>query len=273
MVDVKVIDELRNRANNMRINALKLAHASGKNAAHLGPGLSIIEILAVLYGDVMNISKDNLMDDARDRFILSKEHGVLAYYSALYEKNIITKEDLESFMKTGSDFLGHPVLNRKKGIEFTSGSLGMGLSLGIGVALGLKKKQLSNRVYVLLGDGEANEGSVWESFLSAPHFSLENLTIIIDRNGVQLGGNTVDILKMENIEEILEKMGWDVLIVDGHDIEKLVEIFKVKSTKPIAIIANTVKGKGVSFMEHSIEWHHAVLTDKLFNEAMEEQVE
>ncbi|MGE7944148.1 transketolase [Lysinibacillus xylanilyticus] len=272
MTKINIVDQLEKQANHMRVNALKLAHASGNSAAHLGPGLSIIEILAVLYGHTMNINSENISDEDRDRFILSKEHGVLAYYSALYENEIILKEDLDSFMKTGSAFLGHPVMNRKKGIEFTSGSLGMGLSLAIGVAMGLKRKRLSNHVYVLLGDGESNEGSVWEGFLSAPHFKLDNLTVIIDRNGIQLGGKTNEILPMNHLETVLEQMGWHVVIVDGHDIEALVDVFDIDSDKPKVVIANTIKGKGVSFMEHSIDWHHAVLTDKLFAEAMEEQV-
>ncbi|MFY0520173.1 transketolase [Lysinibacillus sp. UGB7] len=272
MINASFVEKLKRQAGHMRINALKLANASGNNAAHVGPGLSIIEILAVLYGHTMNISSKNLLDEGRDRFILSKEHGVLAYYSALYENGIITEENLDSFMKTGSAFLGHPVMNRKKGIEFTSGSLGMGLSLAMGVAIGLKRKQLSNHVYVLLGDGESNEGSIWEGFLSAPHFKLDNLTVIIDRNGIQLGGKTNDILPMNHLEKVLEEMGWAVSTVDGHDIEALINVFDSISNKPKLIIANTIKGKGVSFMEHNIDWHHAVLTDKLFNEAIEEQV-
>ena len=272
MINASLVEKLKKQASQMRINALKLANASGNNAAHVGPGLSIIEILAVLYGHTMNISSKNLLDEGRDRFILSKEHGVLAYYTALYENGIITEEDLASFMKTGSAFLGHPVMNREKGIEFTSGSLGMGLSLAMGVAIGLKRKQLSNHVYVLLGDGESNEGSIWEGFLSAPHFNLDNLTVIIDRNGIQLGGKTNDILPMNHLEKVLEEMGWAVSTVDGHDIEALINVFDSVSNKPKLIIANTIKGKGVSFMEHNIDWHHAVLTNKLFNEAIEEQV-
>ncbi|MFJ7669476.1 transketolase [Lysinibacillus sp. NPDC097195] len=272
MINASMVEKLKKQASHMRVNALKLANASGNNAAHVGPGLSIIEILAVLYGHTMNISSENLLDEGRDRFLLSKEHGVLAYYTALYENGIITKEDLASFMKTGSAFLGHPVMNREKGIEFTSGSLGMGLSLAMGVAMGLKRKQLSNHVYVLLGDGESNEGSIWEGFLSAPHFNLDNLTVIIDRNGIQLGGKTKDILPMNHLEKVLEEIGWAVSTVDGHDIEALINVFDSVSNKPKLIIANTIKGKGVSFMEHNIDWHHAVLTDKLFNEAIEEQV-
>ncbi len=272
MINASLVEKLKKQASHMRLNALKLANASGNNAAHVGPGLSIIEILAVLYGHTMNINSKNSLDEGRDRFILSKEHGVLAYYTALYENGIITEEDLASFMNTGSAFLGHPVMNRKKGIEFTSGSLGMGLSLAIGVAMGLKRKQLSSHVYVLLGDGESNEGSIWEGFLSAPHFKLDNLTVIIDRNGIQLGGKTNDILPMNHLEKVLEEMGWAVSTVDGHDIEALISVFDSISHKPRVIIANTIKGKGVSFMEHNIDWHHAVLTDKLFNEAIEEQV-
>ena len=272
MIEQRLISELEEMANKMRLNALSLANFSGTNAAHVGPGLSIIDILAVLYGYKMKIDANNIHDEQRDRFILSKEHGVLAYYSALFEKGIVTQSDLETFMKTGSSFLGHPVLNREKGIEFTSGSLGMGLSLGIGVALCLKRKQLTNHVYVLVGDGESNEGSIWEGFLSAANFKLDNITVIIDRNGIQLGGKTEEILKVDNYETVLQNLGWEVSVVDGHNINDLVKAFEVKSEKPKVIMANTIKGKGVSFMEHNIDWHHAVLSDKLYKEALEEQV-
>lgn len=267
----RIINDLEIKAKRMRINALKMAFSSGSSGAHVGPGLSIIEILAVLYGYVLNLTPENVESDERDRFILSKEHGVLAYYSGLAEAGILSKEDLNAFMKTGGELLGHPVINRKKGIEFTSGSLGMGLSLGVGVALALKKKGIESSVYVLMGDGECNEGSVWEAIMSASQLCLSNLTMIIDANGIQLGGTTKEIMEMSNLRERFESFGWDVIEVDGHDISALFEVFMSGNTeKPKAIIAKTIKGKGVSFMENNIDWHHAVLTEKLYKEAIAE---
>lgn len=266
--------DLKQMAQNMRNNALMLAKMSGNNAAHVGPGLSIVEILAVLYGKTMQFNNENKLNDNRDRFILSKEHGVLAYYSALYEIGILTDKDLQTFMKTGSQLLGHPVMNREKGIEFTSGSLGMGLSLGIGVAIALKRKASARKVYVLVGDGECNEGSIWEGIMSAAQFKLDNLILIIDRNGLQLGAKTAETMDMSNLKERFNSFGWYVKEVDGHNVEELEEAFNMEAEtgKPYVVIANTVKGKGVSFMEHNIDWHHAVLTEKLYIEAMEEQV-
>lgn len=267
-------EKLQGMAESMRINALEMAYFAGNNAAHVGPGLSIIDILAVLYGHTMNINNENLSDENRDRFILSKEHGVLAYYSALKEVGILSEEDLKLFMKTGSHLLGHPVMNREKGIEFTSGSLGMGLSLAIGVAIGLKRRNLNNKVYVLVGDGECNEGSIWEGIMSAAQFKLDNLVLIVDRNGLQLGAKTEETMDMGNLQQKLMDFGWNVETIDGHNVENLVNTFSKEcvSEKPRAVIANTVKGKGVSFMEHNIDWHHAVLTEKLYKEALEEQV-
>jgi len=268
------IERLEKMANNMRENALSMAKYSGNNAAHVGPGLSIIEILAVLYGHVMDYNIKNKLKDNRDRFILSKEHGVLAYYSALKEIGILDDEDLSLFMKTGSPLLGHPVMNRDKGIEFTSGSLGMGLSLAVGVAIALKRKKLNQKVYVLVGDGECNEGSIWEGIMSAAQFNLDNLVLIVDRNGIQLGGKTVETMDLADLAQKFIDFGWTANSIDGHNIKDLVTAFSEEAVegRPHAIIANTIKGKGVSFMEHNIDWHHAVLTEKLFKEAMDEQV-
>lgn len=270
MIDID--QSLRNMADRMRLTALKLAHSSGKNASHVGPGLSIIDVLAVLYGSILKIDKNEIESEYRDRFILSKEHGVLAYYAALYEIGILSDEDLSTFMKTGSFLLGHPVKNRQKGIEFTSGSLGMGLSLAIGVAIGLKRKKINNQVYVLVGDGECNEGSIWEGIMSAAHFDLDNLTLIIDSNGIQLGGKTEETMNLNNLSSTLSSFGWDVYEVDGHDTKDLERIFKIKNkiNRPKAIIAKTVKGKGISFMENNIDWHHNILTDNLYTQALKE---
>ena len=259
-------------AKNIRKRSIELAYASGNNAAHLGPAMSLVEIFTALYGSVMDFDKVNYKEKNRDRLILSKEHGVLSYYAALEYINILDEKDLKSFMKSHSAFLGHPVINREKGIEFTSGSLGMGLSLGVGVALALKKTRSESIVYVILGDGECNEGSIWESIMSASMLNLENLVVIVDRNGYQLGGETKDTLDLGDLKEKFSTFGWNVVNCDGHNIEEIIGCLNKRpvNKKPFALIANTIKGKGLSFAENNIEWHHSVLTTKLYEKALEE---
>lgn len=259
-------------AKNIRKRSIELAYASGNNAAHLGPAMSLVEIFTALYGSVMDFDKVNYKEKNRDRLILSKEHGVLSYYAALEYINILDENDLKSFMKSHSAFLGHPVINREKGIEFTSGSLGMGLSLGVGVALALKKTRSESIVYVILGDGECNEGSIWESIMSASMLNLENLVVIVDRNGYQLGGETKDTLDLGDLKEKFATFGWNAVNCDGHNIEEIIGCLNKRpvNKKPFALIANTIKGKGLSFAENNIEWHHSVLTTKLYEKALEE---
>lgn len=259
-------------AKNIRKRSIELAYASGNNAAHLGPAMSLVEIFTALYGSVMNFNKVNYKERGRDRLILSKEHGVLSYYAALEYINILDEKDLKNFMKSHSAFLGHPVINREKGIEFTSGSLGMGLSLGVGVALALKKMRSDSVVYVILGDGECNEGSVWESIMSASMLKLENLVVIVDRNGYQLGGETKDTLDLGDLKEKFITFGWNAEKCDGHNIEEIIGCLNKRpvNKKPFALVANTIKGKGLSFAENNIEWHHSVLTTKLYEKALEE---
>jgi len=220
----------------------------------------------------MNYNAKNPEWEDRDRFILSKGHGVLGFYTALHEIGLISKDDLMTFEKTNSYLLGHPVMNRKKGIEFSNGSLGMGLSVGIGVALAAKKKKKNYKVYVLIGDGECNEGSVWEAAMAAPNFKLDNIISIIDRNNLQQTGTNKEIMSVGNITEKWKSFGWDVIELDGHNIEELYNAFKKErnSTKPLAIIANTIKGKGFSFSENNNDWHHKVMTKSQYDMALKE---
>lgn len=272
MVDEKEISRLKNLARNMRKDALDMALAAGNEASHFGAGFSIIDILAVLYGKVMKYNIQNPQWEERDRFILSKGHGTLGYYSALAESGFFNKEELLTFEKNDSFLLGHPVKKREKGIEFTNGSLGMGLSLGIGVSLANRMKQKNNIVYVLMGDGECNEGSVWEAFMAASQYKLTNLVAIIDRNHLQLGGNTKEVMDVGNIANKIESFGWNVREVDGHDIVQLYNAFiePHNEEKPLAIVANTIKGKGFSFSESNNAWHHAVLTLANYDIAIQE---
>jgi transketolase len=256
----------------MKYHLLDTALAAGASSSHFGGGLSIIDITATLYGAIMKIDSNNPEWCDRDRFILSKGHGVLGYYTALVEAGFIPKEDLMSFEKTGSYLLGHPVKNRAKGIEFSNGSLGMGLALGIGVALAAKRSKNAFNVFVVMGDGECNEGSVWEAALAAPQFRLDNLFAIVDRNNFQQTGSNSDIMSVGDLESKWKSFGWHAKSVDGHNIEELYDAFSAKNeqNKPIAIIANTIKGKGFSFSENNNDWHHAPLSKSQYEVAISE---
>lgn len=277
-MDQKLKNQILYMADRMREDALFMAYCAGGKAAHLGGGLSSIDILATLYGTVMQLDPKNPEWKERDRFVLSKGHGVLGYYAALAQKGFLSRDELRTFEQDGSILLGHPIINRKKGIEFTTGSLGMGLSLGIGVSLAIRKqmeagkRERLSQVYVLLGDGECNEGSVWEAFLSATQYNLDHITAIIDRNHFQLGGETKNVMDIGNMAEKLRAFGWDVYEVDGHDVEAVYDALQapVKEGMPKAIVADTIKGKGFSFCENNNAWHHAVVTKEQYEKALEE---
>ena len=266
------IKNIKNFSLEVKKNILEMALAAGASSAHFGGALSIVEIISILFAHQMKIDKKNINWEKRDRFILSKGHACLAYYAALCEIGYISKEELKTFEKNDSNLLGHPVKNTKLGIDFSNGSLGMGLSLGIGVALSSKKKKLNFNVYVILGDGECNEGSVWEAAMAAPNFKLDNLYVIIDKNNFQQTGSNKEIMNVENLKDKWSSFGWHAIELDGHNIEDLFEFFKnsQKINKPKAIIANTVKGKGFSFSENNNQWHHSVLTKSLYEKAIKE---
>lgn len=259
-----------NAAFNMRKNILHLAYQAGNNGSHVGPALSIVEIMAVLYLYVIKSNPSNPTWKSRDRFLLSKGHGALGYYVAMYEAGIISKEELYSYEVNGSFFPGQPSKKLSLGIEYSGGSLGMGLSYGAGIALAAKRKKEYFRTFVLMGDGEINEGSVWESVMFAKHNKLSNLTAIIDRNNMQSDGSSEDIIDFD-IEAIWNSFGWEAIICDGHNVKQLMEAFQQNNTdSPKVIIANTIKGKGISFMENSKDWHHNRLTDDLYQKALNE---
>ena len=255
----------------LRKNILEMAFAAGASSAHLGGALSIVEIVSVLFSKIMKINNDPGWLE-RDRFILSKGHACLAYYAALCEKGFIKRDELKTFEKDDSNLLGHPVINKKLGIDFSNGSLGMGLSLGIGVSLSIKKQNKDNKVYVILGDGECNEGSVWEAAMAAVHFKLDNLVVIVDNNNFQQTGSREQIMDTKNLKEKWESFGWNVYQLNGHDVDELHKALSTKCIieKPTAIIAKTIKGKGFSFSENNNDWHHSVLTKKLYDTALKE---
>lgn len=254
----------------MRKNIVQLAHQAGSNGAHIGPALSIVEIMAVLYLHTLNFNPSDTTWEARDRFILSKGHGALGYYAALYEAGVISKEYLYTYEVNGGFFPGQPSKKLKLGIEYSGGSLGLGLSYGAGIALAAKRKKESFRTFVLMGDGETNEGSVWESVMFAKHNKLSNLTVIIDRNSMQSDGSSEDIIRVD-MEALWSSFGWEVITCDGHNVKQLIEAFQHNNTdNPKVIIANTVKGKGILFMENSKDWHHNRLTDEFYVKALSE---
>lgn len=268
----QIIERIIKMSKRMYKDALDMALAAGGNSSHFGGGLSIIDITATLYGGILRINPKEPNWSERDRFILSKGHGVLGYYTALAESGFFEKEELLNFEKTNSFLPGHPVINREKGIEFTNGSLGMGLSVGIGVALAGKKNNKGYKVYVLMGDGECNEGSVWEAAMAAANYKLNNIVAIIDKNNYQLGGLTGDVMNLGDMVAKWKSFGWETIEVDGHNIEQLYDVFSHEnmSGKPLCVVANTIKGKGVSFAENNNAWHHAPLSKTQYIQAIEE---
>ena len=266
------IKNIENFTYNVRKNILDMALNAGSSSAHFGGALSIAEIVSTLFEGFMQLDKNDPKWEDRDRFILSKGHACLAYYAALCEIGYISKKELKTFEKNDSNLLGHPVINRDLGIEFSNGSLGMGLSLGIGVALASKLKKKNFKVFVVIGDGECNEGSVWESAMAAPNFSLDNLYAIIDNNSYQQTGSNKQIMDLKNLNNKWKSFGWNTTDLDGHNISELYNYFKSsKDIKgPKAIIAKTVKGKGFSFSENNNDWHHSVLSKSFYEKALKE---
>lgn len=238
---------------------------------HLGGGLSIVEIMACLYGRVMRFRPAEPTWPDRDRFILSKGHGVLGLYTALAEAGIIDEETFRTFKVDDSALIAHPVMNLELGIESSNGSLGQGLSLAVGLAWAARRKGKTHTMYVLLGDGECNEGSVWEAAMSASQFGLDNIVAVVDNNGFQSDGSTEDIITSTTLAEKWRGFGWFVREVDGHDVRALLEALMSERTDgvPMCIVAKTVKGKGIDFMENNNEWHHNRLTQASYEKAIE----
>ncbi len=241
----------------MRIDILTAAFGAGKTGAHIAPSLSDAEIcLAVL----QNMSE-------KDSFILSKGHGALGYYAAMHQIGVISDDQFASFESNGGEFPGQPSRSPSNRIEYSSGSLGMGLSYGLGVAIA--KKKFGGNVYVIVGDGELNEGSNWEAAALASKYGLNNLLVIVDNNNLQSDGKCEDIVG-QDLNALWTAYGWQVEECDGHNIQDLENALSSHEIRPLAIIAHTVKGKGVSFMENNNAWHHAVLKEEDFSRAIQE---
>lgn len=267
------IQNLKDIARKMRVDIVKMCYTLGETSAHLGGCMSMVELLAVLYGEVLHYNLDDPMDEMRDRVILSKGQGSIAMYAAMHQIGLIQNLDEVGYLLgEGNEFYKQSVRNLKRGIEFSSGSLGQGLAYGVGVALGIKRKgNNTSRVFVFHGDGECDEGSVWEAASLAGHLRLNNLFVIVDRNGLQIDGHTQDINRMDRLQDRWTSFGFKSLTIDGHDIASIRKAFQTwEETGPCAIIADTVKGKGVSFAENQVEWHQNILTTSLYRRALDE---
>lgn len=268
------VKELELLAKHLRKEIIEISYNTGKKGVHIGPALSCADILAVLYGGVMNYKVSDPTWEERDRFILSKGHAYAAIYSILSLSGYCSHEYLmQNFMATeGGRFPVHPVKDLEMGIETSSGSLGMGLGFAVGKALAAKRKNQKHQVFVLCGDGECNEGSIWEAVFSAAQYKLDNLTLFIDHNKYQQDGLTQNMMHID-FQKVFEAAGWNVRYVDGHNVEELYETIKKEKHndgKPVVYVCNTVKGKGVSFMEGDNSWHHASMNDEQYNQAINE---
>ena len=248
--------ELENIAKLMRKDIVTMLTESA--SGHPGGSLSIADIMSVLFFKEMNINPSNPTDPDRDRFVLSKGHAAPALYSALARKGYFEVEELMTLRKTGTRLQGHPNMNDLPGIDMSTGSLGQGISASVGMALAGKLDKKDYRVFTILGDGELEEGQVWEASMSAAHYKLDNLTAFVDNNGLQIDGNIEDVMNPGPIDKKFEAFGWNVLKINGHNYDEIIDaIDKAKNTKgqPTVIVCDTVKGKGVSFMENNAGWH------------------
>lgn len=260
------VNEMNRKSIELRKKIMDIVYNAG--GGHIGGDMSSTDILVSLYYGFLNIDVNNQKDPERDRFVLSKGHCVEAYYSVLNDLGFITDEELSTYAKFNSRLISHPT-NKVPGIEFNTGALGHGLSVGVGMAIGAKKCGYDSRICVLMGDGELAEGSVWEAAMAAAHYELDNLVAIIDRNGLQISGSTEKVMSQEDLQQRWTAFGFNTVVVDGHNIGAILDVLnnRVKG-KPTAIIAKTIKGKGVSFMENQAAWHHKVPTAEQYEQAM-----
>ncbi len=263
--------ELKKTANEIRKGIVSAVHAA--KAGHPGGSLSCADIMTYLYFEEMNIDPKDPKKADRDRFVLSKGHCAPALYSALAERGYFPKEDLLTLRKLGSHLQGHPCMQHTPGIDMCSGSLGQGVSVATGMALSGKLSNEPYRIYTLLGDGELAEGQVWEAAMFAGHMKLDNLVVVVDNNGLQIDGPITEVCNSYPIDEKFKAFNFNVITIDAHDFDQIRDAFKqAKETKgmPTAIIAKSVKGKDVSFMENSVKWHGVAPNDEQYAQAMED---
>lgn len=266
--------DLNRVATDIRLLALKGIHAA--KSGHTGGSLSIAEILSVLLFDQMNVDPQNPDAKDRDRIVLSKGHAAPAYYAALALKGFFPEEDMVTLRQVGSCLQGHPSLRKTKGVDMSSGSLGQGLSAANGMALAGKYYGRNYTVYCICGDGELQEGQIWEAAMTAAHYQLDNLILFVDHNGLQIDGEVKAVMNIEPLREKFHAFGWNALEADGHDVSAIqCAIAQAKAVKglPTVIICDTIKGKGVSFMENQAGWHGAAPNDEQYEQAVKELTE
>ncbi len=262
---------LEKRANNVRKNIVRMVHAA--KSGHPGGSLSAADLITYLYFEELNITEDNAASNKRDRFVLSKGHASPLLYAVLAEKGLLASETLSGFRQIDSKLQGHPNMNYIDGVDMSTGSLGQGISCAVGMALANKVDHNSHRVYALLGDGECEEGQVWEAMMAAAHYKLDNLCAILDYNGLQIDGNIKDVMNGQPFEEKFLAFGWNVITINGHNMKAIASAFeKARSSKekPTLILAKTIKGKGVSFMEDNYAWHGVAPNDEELAQALKE---
>jgi transketolase len=271
MANNDTVKRLHRIAQQLRMDVVEMIGV-GK-AGHLGGSLSLAEIVATLYFHKLRFDPKNVADPDRDRFLLSKGHAVLIQYAALIEHGIIPRTEIKQVKTLAGVLQGHPDMAKTPGMEAVTGSLGQGLSIGVGMALGLRLDQRPSRVYVIMGDGELSEGQLWEAAMAAHRFHVDNLTGIVDRNRVQATGPTKEVFDIPDIERKWEAFGWHVMTVNGHDVTEVLGALdaaeRVKG-KPSVIVADTVKGKGISFAEHNAAFHNGIFTEDQYRQAMAE---
>lgn len=269
---MKDISELEKKARQIRKDIIEMSYECGR-AAHPGPALSCTEVVTAIYFRFANIDVKNPLKEDRDRFILSKGHACPVLYAALVEKGFIERNEFKKLRHPDGLLQGHPSYKKTPGIDMTTGSLGNGLGLGLGMAYYLKNRGYQSRVYVVLGDGELNEGTVWEAIMYAPVIKMDNLIAFVDVNGFQSCGECESIIPQQNLEERWQSFGWNVISIDGNDMAQVVnaiELAQKSEGKPTVILARTVKGKGISFMENDNQWHQHVLSLEQYKTAMAE---
>lgn len=263
--------ELEIKAYNIRKNAVTAVYSA--SSGHPGGSLSSADLMAVLYFDEMNVDPKNPNMEDRDRFVLSKGHCSPALYGTLAEAGFFDKEELKTFRHIDSRLQGHPDMKHIPGVDMSTGSLGLGISAACGMALSAKAYKKDYRVYALLGDGEIEEGQVWEAAMYAPHYKLDNLCIFVDLNGLQIDGSTAEVMNSSPLDKKFEAFGWNTLTIDGHnydEIKKALRDARGTKDKPTAVIMKTVKGKGVSYMENSVKWHGVAPNEEEYEKAISE---
>lgn len=270
---MKITDEkeLRKIANDVRIDIINEVYSA--KSGHPGGALSIADILTVLYFNQMNVNPEMPQSNLRDRLVLSKGHASAALYAVLAERGFINKEDLKTFRKLGSNLQGHPDMEKVPGVDMSTGSLGQGLSIANGMAIASKMDNLGCRVYCILGDGEIEEGQIWEAAMTSSKNKLDNLCVIVDNNNLQIDGTIQEVKNLYQIDEKFKSFGFEVIKIDGHNIEEIIKALEKAKTikeKPTCIIAKTIKGKGISYMENQAGWHGKAPNQEQYLEAVKE---